>query len=100
MHPFSKCCGMYCSCLMVVGIVFFAILAALEASKNPFLNRHHPEESGQRVFALGMAMLINAVVFIGCFTCTNLGLKAETALKAKEDAERENALKEGQLDIF
>ena len=77
MHPISKCCGMYCSCLMVMGVIFFAILAVLEASKNPFLNRHHPEESGKRVFSLGMAIVINVVCFIGCFACVFVGLKKE-----------------------
>ena len=77
MHPIAKCCGFYCSCLMVMGVIFFAILAVLEASKNPFLNRHHPEESGKRVFSLIMAIVINIVCFIGCATCVFVGIKKE-----------------------
>ena len=79
---------MYCSCLMVMGVIFFAILAVLEASKNPFLNKHHPEESGKRVFSLGMAIVINVVCFIGCFACVFVGLKKEEQEKEKEDKER------------
>ena len=91
---------MYCSCLMVVGIVFFAILMALEAAGNPFLNKSEPELRGSRIFSLGIAIVINAVVFIGCFACTTVGLKSEAAQKAKEDAEKEAGLKTGELDIF
>ena len=30
MHPVAKCCSLYCSCVMVSGILFFAILAIME----------------------------------------------------------------------
>jgi hypothetical protein len=37
MNPISKCCGTYCACLMVSGIVFFAIMIAMFQTGNPFL---------------------------------------------------------------
>ena len=37
MHPVAKCCSLYCSCVMVSGILFFAILAIMESRHNMFL---------------------------------------------------------------
>ncbi len=37
MNPVLKCCGYYCSFLMIVGVYFFACMIALEATESPFM---------------------------------------------------------------
>ena len=61
MNPLIKCCGYYCSCLCVVGIIVFALLAIMEANMNPVLARIAPEESTDRRNALIIACVVNAV---------------------------------------
>ena len=38
MHPVLKCCGYYCSFLMLVGFFFFLIMLAMEATDSPYLS--------------------------------------------------------------
>ena len=64
-----KCCGMYCSCLLVVGIGFFAILISLIHHENVFLLRERSEKE-EKIDALVTAIIINAVCLVGCIGCT------------------------------
>jgi heme/copper-type cytochrome/quinol oxidase subunit 2 len=86
---------MYCSCLMVSGVVFFIIIAIMESNGNPFLNRNHPEESGDRVRALIIAICINIVCFIGCVTCVVTGNRKEALEKLRKDEEQLKKLDDG-----
>jgi hypothetical protein len=99
MNPFAKCCGLYCSCLMVTGIIFFAILAVMESRGNIFLTREHPEATDEKVNALMIAMALNAVCLINCIACVVVGTrreKEEARKQAEEDAKR---AKDG-FDVF
>ena len=100
MHPVAKCCSLYCSCVMVAGIIFFAILAVMEANHNMFLTRGQSlEDIAEKKNVLYMTMALNLVVMVSCLSCFYVGTKRE-----KEEAERQrhhdlqNA-KQG-LDIF
>ena len=64
-----KCCGAYCSCLLIVGIGFFAILIGLIHSDNVFLLREKSERE-EKISALVTAIIINAVCLVGCVACT------------------------------
>ena len=68
-NDFLKCCGMYCSCLLVVGIGFFLILIGLIHSGNVFLLREEHEKE-EKIDALVTAIIINAVCLVGCIACT------------------------------
>ena len=43
MNPLAKCCGVYCACLMITGIIFFGILAIMLKNDNKFLSKGTPE---------------------------------------------------------
>ena len=64
-----KCCGMYCSCLLVVGIGFFLILIGLIHNENVFLLREKSEKD-EKIDALVTAIIMNAVCLVGCIACT------------------------------
>ena len=86
MNPLLKCCGVYCACLMVFGIVFFAILATMEKNGNIFLTREHPDETGEKITALLITIGINGVCLINCIACVIIGTRRE-AEEAKKQAE-------------
>ena len=88
MHPLAKCCGMYCACLMVCGIVFFAILAVMEKNGNMFLTKAHPEETGDKITALLLTIGLNAICLVNCVACVVIGTRreAEEARKRAEQA--------------
>ena len=99
MNPFAKCCGAYCACLMVFGIIFFGILAIMENNGNMFLTREHPEQTGDKIFALVIAMAINAVCFVNCVACLIIGTRRE-AEEARKQAELDLKRQKDGYDIF
>ena len=80
MNPIMKCCGYYCSCILLVGIIFFLILICLIQSENPYLLKH-PEEKGDKVEALTIAIICNAVCVGLCIACLIYGKMTEPKLK-------------------
>ena len=100
MHAVAKCCSLYCSCVMVSGIVFFAILAIMEANGNMFLTRGQtPEQTSDKITALTTTMVVNFIVLILC-----MGYYITGSRKEKEEMERQKQLnlqraRQG-LDIF
>ena len=99
MNPLAKCCGVYCACLMISGIVFFAILAIMLKNGNKFLEKGTPEENGERITALMICIGVNAVCFINCTVCVIVGSRKEAEEeKRRQEEERERASK--GLDIF
>ena len=100
MHPVGKCCSLYCSCVMVSGIVFFAILAIMEANGNMFLTRgQSPEQTSQKLSALYTTMVLNLVVMILCMGYYITGSRKE---KEEEDRAKQLNLQRARqgLDIF
>ena len=78
MHPVSKCCSLYCSCVMVSGIIFFAILAIMEKNHNMFLTRGKTQDQiDEKVSVLYMTIVLNLVVLISCMTCVVFGTRKE-----------------------
>ena len=77
-----KICGYYCSCLLIVGIGFYAILIALIGTCNRYLLKHEHEKE-EKIEAFVIAIVINAVCLAGCIACTFYMRMAE----AKELAE-------------
>ncbi len=70
MHPIVKCCGYYCACLAILGVVFFSILIALVHDANPFLVRHQDEaERRDKIEALVIAIVANSICFVLCAGC-------------------------------
>ena len=83
MNPFCKCCGYYCTFTMFIGILFFAIWAAMEATESPWFGIFQEdaytgdtgtasEQYSQKEMECIYALIINAAVMICCFTCTYL----------------------------
>ena len=85
MHPVSKCCSLYCSCVMVSGIIFFAILAVMESNGNMYLTRKHPTETAEKLNVLYITMGVNLVVLISCVICFISGTRKE---KEEDDRKR------------
>lgn len=81
MNPILKCCGYYCSCLLIVGIVFFGILIGLIQSKNKWLVRNFPHDTDSKVDALIIAIVANAVCFVLCVACLMVGTCSEIKQK-------------------
>ena len=73
MNPIAKCCGYYCSCVSIVGIVFFGILIGLIKSHNLWLTREFAHDIDHKVDALIIAIVANAICFGVCVTCTVIG---------------------------
>ena len=73
MHPILKCCGIYCSCILVISFVFYGILIALVATGNPWLTREFRHDIDSKVEALVLALIVNAVCLVGCVACTAFG---------------------------
>ena len=82
MNPILKFCGYYCSCILVVGIIFFLILICLVEEENPYLLKD-PNEKGERIEALTLAIICNAVCFGLCVACLFYGRMTEP--KTKDD---------------
>ena len=100
MHPAAKCCSLYCSCVMVSGMIFFAILACMEANGNIFLTRGQtPAQTAEKQNVLYITIGVNLVIMISCIGCFMNGTKKE-----REEADRlryssqQNASR--GLDIF
>ena len=99
MNPLAKCCGIYCACLMITGIVFFAILITMLKNNNKFLSKGTPEENPDRITALLIAIGVNAVCFVSCVLCVISGTRKEAQEdQRRQEEERERASK--GLDIF
>ena len=100
MHPVAKCCSLYCSCVMVSGIIFFAILVIMERNHNIFLTRGKTQaEIDEKVSALYTTMFVNVVALLIFITCFVMGTRKE---KEEEQRQREleiSRAREG-LDIF
>lgn len=81
MHPIAKCCGYYCSCILVVSIVFFGILIGLIKSHNPWLTKEFSHDIDTRVDAIIIAIIVNSVCFFMCLACVVVGTCQEIKQK-------------------
>ena len=73
MNPVLKCCGYYCTFLMIVGIFFFGVMIALEATESPYLGDFQMgSESSYTTMTreCAWALLINIAGIICCMACT------------------------------
>ncbi len=89
MHFILTCCGYYCSCLSIVGIVFFGILMVMVDQHNMYLVRHQSqEEIEEKQDALIIAIVCNAICFVLCGAC--VGYARFQASKEKDEFEDED----------
>ena len=78
MHPVAKCCSLYCSCVMVSGILFFAILAIMESNHNMFLTHGKTqEEIDEKVHVLYITMGVNLICLVNCIAAVVIGNRKE-----------------------
>ena len=49
----------------------------MESNKNPYLTQEYIDDTGSRVKALVIVLIINTVCIGGCFTCLYQGQKTE-----------------------
>ncbi len=84
MHPAAKCCSLYCSCVQVFGIIFFAILAIMFGNHNIFLTRGKTQaQIDDKIGTLYVTMGVNAVAFVLFVACFIRGSRQE-----KEEEQR------------
>ena len=100
MHPVAKCCSLYCSCVMVSGIFFFAIIAIMESNKNIFLTRGKTQtEIDEKVNVL---YIVIGVCLAMAITCLGLFVTGSRKEQDEEQRQREldvNNARQG-IDIF
>jgi hypothetical protein len=48
MNPIAKCCGYYCSAIMILGIVFYAILILMLGTGSKTMVAPGPNEAAER----------------------------------------------------
>ena len=69
---------MYCSCVMVSGIVFFAILAVMESNHNMFLTHgKSQDEIDEKISALYITMGVQLVCLVSCIANIIVGTRKE-----------------------
>ncbi len=90
-----KCCGYYCSCLIVVSFFFYGLLIYLINERNWWIIRDFPHDTDSKVKALSIAMIVNAVCLFGCIGCLAYGQAQER--KEAEEAERREEERFGEL---
>ena len=74
MHPLAKCCSLYCSCVMVSGIIFFAIIAIMESNHNIFLTRGMTQgQIDEKMKVLFITIGLQALCFVGCIGYFTVG---------------------------
>lgn len=76
MNPLLKCCGYYCSCILVASLIFFGILIAMISGGNSYLVKD-PSQIHDKVKALTTALICNAVIFGLCVSCLVYGRMKE-----------------------
>ena len=100
MHPVAKCCSLYCSCVMVSGIIFFAILAVMQSNHNMFLTRGKTDaQINETKNVLYTVMVVNLICLMMCVTGTVIGVRKE---KEEEERRRELEIRNARegIDIF
>ena len=96
MNPIMKCCGYYCSCIIVVSFFFYAIMIYLIKAGNWWIIRDFPNDTESKVKSIIIAMVVNAVCLVGCISCLRYG-QAQEKLQAEEEERREEERFGGQL---
>ena len=101
MHPVSKCCSLYCSCVQISGIIFFGIIAMMLSNHNIFLTRGKTEvEISETKSVLYTTMILNLVVCVSCITCFIHGSRKEKEEEQRRRDEDIRNARDGGLDIF
>lgn len=100
MHPASKCCSLYCSCVQVCGILFFAIISIMFSNRNIFLTRGKSvKDINDTVSVLYTTMGVQLVACILFLTCFVTGTRKE---RDEEQRQRENDVQNARngLNVF
>ena len=92
MNPILKCCGFYCSCILVVSFFFYAVMIALIQQRNWWIIRDFAHDTDSKIDALTIAMAVNAVCLVLCIGCTAYGRNLEKKELAKAEADEDAAL--------
>lgn len=92
MHPIVKCCGYYCSCILIVSFFFYGALIALISKKNYWIIRDFPHETESKITALTYAIVVNVICLAICVSCTAYGTMEERKLQALEDRDEDEML--------
>jgi len=85
MNPIVKCCGYYCSCILIVSFFFYGALIALISNKNYWVIRDFPHDTDSKIEALTIAIVVNVVCLAICVSCTAYGTMQERKQQALED---------------
>jgi hypothetical protein len=96
MNPIAKCCGYYCSCILVVSFFFFGILIALIQQRNWWIIREFAHDTDSKIEAITLVMITNGLCLFLCVGCTVYGTmqeKKELLRLERLEEEQENELK-------
>ena len=78
MNPVAKCCSLYCSCVMLSGIIFFAIIAIMESNHNMFLTRGMTDaQVSEKVQVLYITIALCLVTMLTCAGFFVVGTRKE-----------------------
>jgi hypothetical protein len=89
MNPIAKCCGYYCSCILVVSFFFFGILIELIKERNLWIIRDFANDTESKIEAIVIVMIMNAVCLVLCAGCTFMGVRAEKQEQLRLEREEE-----------
>jgi len=90
-----KCCGYYCSCIIVVSFFFYGILIYLINKRNWWVIKDFSHDTESKIESIIIAMIVNAVCLLGCIGCLAHGRAQEK--REAEEVERREEEKYGEL---
>lgn len=92
MNPILKCCGYYCSCIIVVSFFFYGILIALIQNRNWWIVRDFSHDTDSKIESITLAMIVNAICLAVCVGCTAYGTIQERKEQARAEMDEDEAL--------
>ena len=90
MNPIMKCCGYYCTCIIMVSFFFYGMLIYLIKERNWWIIRDFPNDTDSKIKAITIAMVVNGICLLGCVGCLVQGQNQEKR-EAEEKERREMA---------
>ena len=91
MNPIMKCCGVYCSCLACVSLIFYSLLIVIIDSDNKYVTGEMDrEEKDGKMTALLIAIIVNIGCLVVCVVGLTVGLVQERNEEKKRIQDDEN----------
>ncbi len=76
MNPIKKCCGYFCSCILVVSLFLLWNLFEVIKERNWWII-YFSNDTDTKFYAIVIVMIMNALCLVLCAGCTLNGVRAE-----------------------